>query len=59
MLKYDNYPKPLFLYHKPKLCSYIIHILIHLHLANDLKILKFLKLYLKFLKFSTITIFKL
>jgi hypothetical protein len=52
MLKYDNYPKPYFLYHKPKICAYVIHIMIHLHLANDFWNLKFLKLYQIFKNFK-------
>jgi hypothetical protein len=55
MLKYDNYF--IFLYHKPKLCSYVIHIMTHLHLANDFWNLEILKLYFEFLKISSTTIF--
>jgi hypothetical protein len=35
MLNYDKYLKFSFLYHKPQLCLYVIHIMIHLHLTND------------------------
>jgi hypothetical protein len=48
-----------FLYHKSKLCSYVIQIMTHLHLANDSWNLKFLKLYFEFLKISSVTILKL
>jgi hypothetical protein len=48
-----------FLYHKPWLCSYVIHIMTHLHLANDFWNLNILKLYFEFLKISSITILKL
>jgi hypothetical protein len=48
-----------FLYYKPKLCSYVIHIMTHLHLANDFWNLKFLKWYFEFLRISSIKIFQL
>ncbi len=46
-----------FLYHKPQLCSYVIHIMTHLHLANDYWNLKFPKLYFEFLMFQVSQIF--
>jgi hypothetical protein len=39
-----------FLFHKSQLCSYVIHIITHLHLANDFRNLNILKLYFEFLK---------
>jgi len=48
MLKYVNYFNLYFLYHKPQLCSYAIHIMTHLHLVNDSWNLNILKLYFKF-----------
>jgi hypothetical protein len=45
-----------FLYHKAQLCSYINHIMTHLHIANDSWNLNILNLYLEFLKISSNTI---
>jgi hypothetical protein len=45
-----------FLYHKPQLCSFVNHIMTHLHIANDFKNLNILNLYLEFLKISSNTI---
>jgi len=39
-----------FLYPKPQLCSYVICIMTHLHLANDFKNLNILKSYLELRK---------
>jgi hypothetical protein len=50
MQKYDNYFKLYFLFHKPKYCSYVIHIMPHLHLENDYWNWKFLKLYFELKK---------
>jgi hypothetical protein len=46
-----------FSYHKPQLCSYVIHIMTHLHLANDSWNLNALKLYFELKTFSNTTIF--
>jgi hypothetical protein len=37
----------IFLYHKPQFCSYVMHIMTHLHLANDFWNLNIVKLYFK------------
>jgi hypothetical protein len=41
-----------FLYYKPKLCSYVTHIMTHLHLANKSWILNILKFYFEILNIS-------
>jgi hypothetical protein len=46
-----------FLYHKPQLCSNVMQIMAHLHLANDSWNLKILKLHFEFLKISSTTNF--
>jgi hypothetical protein len=46
-----------FFYYKSQLCSYVIHIMTHLHIANDSRNLNILKLYFEFLKISSIIIF--
>jgi hypothetical protein len=48
-----------FLYHKPQLCSYVIHIMTHLHLEFYFWNLNILKLYCEFLKISNTNIWKL
>jgi hypothetical protein len=40
-----------FLYHKTQFCSYAIHIMTHLHLANDSWNLNILKLYFQISQF--------
>jgi hypothetical protein len=47
-----------FLYHKQNICSYVIHIMTYLHLANDFWKLKILKLYFEFLEPSNTNISK-